>query len=124
MWELKSQERNMKLNQKSGATIAMTAAALIVSGTLATSAFAAGGTDGNCFGVNGFMGKGACTPAHNDCMGQNACTGTGFVMMSDTACAVAGGQFVGYADKVAAGPAAASGRSPISPDSNRQGSAP
>ena len=43
----------MKLNQKSGAKIAMTAAALLVTGTLATSVMAAGGTQGKCFGVNG-----------------------------------------------------------------------
>ncbi len=42
----------MKLNQKSGATIAMTAAALLVSSTIATSPLAADGTTGKCYNVN------------------------------------------------------------------------
>jgi hypothetical protein len=83
----------MKLHQKSGATIAMTAAALLVSGALATSAVAAGGTSGKCFGVNACKGKGACKTAQNDCKGQNACKGKGFVVMTDTECAEAGGDF-------------------------------
>jgi len=83
----------MKLNQKSGAKIAMTAAALIVSGTLATSAFAAGGTEGKCFGVNGCKGQGACKTAQNDCKGMNACKGHGFIVMTDTECAEKGGDF-------------------------------
>jgi hypothetical protein len=85
----------MKLNQKSGATIAMTAAALIVSGTLATSAFAAGGTEGHCVGANACKGQGACKTAQNDCKGQNACKGKGFVVMTETECAEAGGEFEG-----------------------------
>lgn len=85
----------MKLNQKSGAKIAMTAAALIVSGTLATSAFAAGGNEGKCMGVNACKGQGACKTAQNDCKGQNACKGKGFLVMTDTACAEAGGEFEG-----------------------------
>ncbi|HUU25291.1 MAG TPA: hypothetical protein VMW68_06965 [Methyloceanibacter sp.] len=85
----------MKLNQKSGAKIAMTAAALIFSGTLATSAFAAGGTEGKCFGVNGCKGQGACKTAQNDCKGHNACQGKGFIVMTDTECAEKSGTFEG-----------------------------
>jgi hypothetical protein len=83
----------MKLNKKSGATIAMTAAAMIVSGTLATSAVAAGGTEGKCFGVNGCKGQGACKTAQNDCKGMNACKGHGFLVMTDTECSEKGGEF-------------------------------
>jgi len=83
----------MKLNQKSGATIAMTAAALFVSGTIATSAMAAGGTTGKCYGVNACKGQSACKTAQSDCKGHNACKGTGFVVMTDTECAEKGGKF-------------------------------
>jgi len=83
----------MKLTQKSGATIAMTAAALLFSGTLATSAMAADGTQGKCFGVNACKGHGACKTAQNDCKGHNACKGKGFVAMTDTECAEKGGEF-------------------------------
>jgi len=83
----------MKLSKKSGAKIAMTAAALIVSGTLATSAMAAGGTQGKCFGVNGCKGQGACKTAQNDCKGHNACTGKGWLPMTDTECSEKSGTF-------------------------------
>jgi hypothetical protein len=83
----------MKLNRKSGAKIALTAAALLVTGTLATSVMAAGGTEGKCFGVNGCKGKGACKTAQNDCKGHNACKGKGWVAMTDTDCAEASGIF-------------------------------
>lgn len=85
----------MKLNQKSGAKIAMTAAAVLFSGALATSAFAAGGNTGKCFGVNGCKGKSACKTAQSDCKGHNACKGKGFIVMTDTECAKKGGQFEG-----------------------------
>jgi len=83
----------MKLNNKSGATMAMTAAALLISGTIATSAFAAGGKTGKCYGVNGCKGQSACKTAQNDCKGHNACKGKGFVVMTDTECAEKGGDF-------------------------------
>ena len=83
----------MKLNQKSGAKIAMTAAALFVTGTLATSVMAAGGTQGKCFGVDGCKGQGACKTAQNGCKGHNACKGKGWVAMTDTECAEASGTF-------------------------------
>jgi len=83
----------MKLNQKSGATIAMTATALLVSGTIATSALAADGTMGKCYNVNDCKGTGACKTAQNDCKGHNACKGKGWVSMTDTECAEKGGEF-------------------------------
>jgi uncharacterized membrane protein len=83
----------MKLSKKSGAKIAMTAAALVVSGTLATSAMAAGGTEGKCFGVNECKGHGDCKTAQNDCKNMNACKGQGFLSMTDTECAEKGGDF-------------------------------
>ena len=83
----------MKMTQKTGTSIALTAAALLVSGTLATSAFAEGGNTGKCFGVNGCKGQSACKTASSACKGHNACKGKGFVVMTDTECAEKGGKF-------------------------------
>jgi hypothetical protein len=86
----------MKLTQKSGARLAMTAAALVVAGTaLIGSAFAAEGIPGRCFGVNGCAGKGACKSAKNDCKGQNACKGQGWEKVSSAKeCTDKGGKVV------------------------------
>ena len=82
----------MRLNRKSGANIAMTAAALLVSGVLISSV-AAVEYKGRCFGVNGCAGKGACKSAKNDCKGKNACKGQGWVEMLQDDCKTQGGQF-------------------------------
>ncbi|MGB6968348.1 MAG: hypothetical protein WBD76_03720, partial [Methyloceanibacter sp.] len=65
----------MKLTQKSGASIAMTAAALIISGAAMGATANADTFKGRCFGVNGCAGKGNCKTAKNDCKGKNACKG-------------------------------------------------
>ena len=83
----------MKLNKKSGAKIAMTAAALIVSGTALVATAYADPIPGRCFGVNGCAGKGACKSTKNDCKGKNACKGKGWLEMLNTECADQGGQF-------------------------------
>jgi hypothetical protein len=83
----------MKLNAKAGATIAATAAALLVSGTLATTAVAA--EKGKCFGINACKGKSACKTAQNACQGHNACKGQGFLVMTEEKCARKGGNFQG-----------------------------
>jgi hypothetical protein len=88
-----SQERKMKLTQKSGATIAMTAAALIISGATLIAAASADTVKGQCFGVNGCKGQGACKSAKNDCKGKNACKGQGFLSMSEEDCNGQNGQF-------------------------------
>ena len=67
----------MTLNKKSGAKIAMTAAALVVSGTALIATAYAEAVPGRCFGVNGCAGKGACKTTKNDCKGKNACKGQG-----------------------------------------------
>jgi hypothetical protein len=82
----------MKLNQKSGTKIAMTAAALLISGALTGNAMAAGGT-GKCVGANACKGQSGCKTAQNDCKGQNACKGKGWVSMTEAECSEAGGQF-------------------------------
>src|SRR5712664_1552175 len=72
----------MKLDSKSGATLAAAAATLFLAGaavtTVSTSANAA---NGQCF-------------AANACKGLNACKGQGFSAMSDKKCAAVGGKFV------------------------------
>ena len=83
----------MKLNQKSGAKIAMTAAALVVSSTALIATAFADPVPGRCFGVNGCAGKGACKTANNDCKGHNKCKGQGWVQMLQDECKNAGGQF-------------------------------
>ena len=65
----------MKLTKTSGASIAMTAAALIVSGAALIATANAETFKGRCFGVNGCAGKGACKTAANDCKGKNCLQG-------------------------------------------------
>ena len=82
----------MKLNKKSGTKIAVTAAALLFSGAVATSAMA-GGSQGKCFGVNSCKGTSACKTAKSECKGHNACKGQGFLAMTAEECAEKGGEF-------------------------------
>ena len=81
----------MKLTQKSGASIAMTAAALIISGAAMVATANADTFKGHCFGVNGCAGKGNCKTAKNDCKGKNACKGQGWIEMLNTECEGQGG---------------------------------
>ena len=79
----------MKLNSKSGATLAAAAATLFLAGsvvsTVSTSANAA---EGKC------MAGSACKGSANSCKGQNACKGQGFSATSEKACAAMGAKFV------------------------------
>jgi hypothetical protein len=79
----------MKLDSKSGATLAAAAATLFLAGaavsTLSSSA---------CFAANACKGQGACKSASNACKGLNACKGQGFSKMSDAQCTKVGGKFV------------------------------
>lgn len=81
----------MKLNKKSGAVLAASAAAFLMSGAAVTPASAA--KDGNvyCYGVTVCKGNSACKTSTNACKGQNACKGNGFVKMSAEACKAIGG---------------------------------
>jgi hypothetical protein len=83
----------MKLNRKSGAKIAMTAATLLVAGATLISAASAETVQGRCFGVNGCKGQGNCKSAKNDCKGKNACKGQGWQSMLQDDCSHAGGQW-------------------------------
>jgi uncharacterized membrane protein len=83
----------MKLTQKSGTTIAMTAAALVISGATLIAAASAADVEGRCFGVNSCKGQGACKSAKNDCKGHNACKGQGWLSMTEVNCNGVNGQF-------------------------------
>ena len=65
----------MKLNRKSGAKLAMTAAVLVVTGATLIGAAMGETVKGRCFGVNGCKGQGNCKSTKNDCKGKNACKG-------------------------------------------------
>ena len=76
----------MKLNEKSGARMAMTAAALIVTGAVLIGSASATEIKGRCFGVNSCKGQGECKSAVNDCKGKNACKGQGWLGMLQQDC--------------------------------------
>jgi hypothetical protein len=79
----------MKLNVKSGATLAAAAALLVVSATVpVTPAWAA---KVKCFGVNACKGKSACKTSGSSCAGQNACKGKGYLLMGKSSCLAKGG---------------------------------
>jgi hypothetical protein len=72
----------MKLNSKSGATLAAAAATLFLAGAVVSTGSSP---------ANAAMGK--CM-AGNACKGLNACKGTGFSMASEAHCKAQGGAFV------------------------------
>jgi hypothetical protein len=85
----------MKLDSKSGATLAAAAATLFLAGaavsTVSTTAYAAGG---KCMAGNACKGQSACKGGPNSCKGLNACKGTGFSMASEKQCTAMGAKFV------------------------------
>ena len=88
----------MKLNSKSGATLAAAAASLFLAGAVAagvaTSISPAQAAGVKCVGGNACKGQSACKGASNSCKGLNACKGNGFSMMSEAQCKAKGGAFV------------------------------
>lgn len=83
----------MKLSKKSGASIAMTVAALVIGGATLIGAANAETVEGRCFGVNGCKDQGACKSAYNDCKGHNGCKGKGWLSMTEEECTDQGGQY-------------------------------
>jgi len=82
----------MKMDSKSGATLAAAAATLFLAGTfVSTAPIPADAAQGKCMGVNACKGQSACKSASNACKGMNACKSNGFVMMSEAACKAKGG---------------------------------
>ena len=84
----------MKLNSKSGATLAAAAATLFLAGSVATVSTSANAAAVKCVGTNACKGQSACKGGANACKGQNACKGTGFSMASEKACGAMGAKFV------------------------------
>ena len=85
----------MKLNSKSGATLAAAAATLFLAGTMvSTVSTTANAAAGKCMAGNACKGQSACKGSANSCKGQNACKGQGFSATSETACAAMGAKDV------------------------------
>lgn len=72
-----------------GATIALTAAALLAIAPVSSNAAEAG----KCMGVNSCKGHSDCKTATSSCKGLNSCKGKGFLEMTKSECAEAGGTF-------------------------------
>ena len=85
----------MKLNSKSGATLAAAAATLFLAGAVvSTGSSPANAAQGKCMAGNACKGQSACKGGANSCKGLNACKGTGFSMTSAAQCDAMGGAFV------------------------------
>jgi hypothetical protein len=85
----------MKLDSKSGATLAAAAATLFLAGAVvATGSAPANAAGGKCMAANACKGQSACKGGANACKGLNACKNQGFSQMSEKQCAGAGGKFV------------------------------
>jgi hypothetical protein len=85
----------MKLDLKSGATLAAAAATLFLAGTVvSTTSAPANAAQGKCMAANACKGQSACKSAANACKGLNACKGQGFAMASEAQCKSKGGAYV------------------------------
>jgi hypothetical protein len=85
----------MKLDSKSGATLAAAAATLFLAGaTVSAISTPAHAAVGKCMAGNSCKGKSACKGGANSCKGLNACKGTGFSMSSEAACNAMGAKYV------------------------------
>ena len=85
----------MKLNSKSGATLAAAAATLfLASSVVSTVSTPANAAQGKCMAGNACKGQSACKGAANSCKGLNACKGTGFSLTSEAKCTSMGAKFV------------------------------
>lgn len=84
----------MKLDSKSGATLAAAAATLFLAGAVVSVSTPADAAQGKCMAANACKGQSACKGASNSCKGMNACKGQGFSMASEAACKAKGGAFV------------------------------
>ena len=85
----------MKLNSKSGATLAAAAATLFLAGAVvSTGSSPANAAMGKCMAGNACKGQSACKGAANSCKGQNSCKTTGFSLTSEKQCANIGGKYV------------------------------
>ena len=85
----------MKLNSKSGATLAAAAATLFLAGSVvSTVSTPANAAQGKCMAGNACKGQSACKGAGNACKGQNACKCQGFSAMTKEKCDAAKGKYM------------------------------
>jgi hypothetical protein len=85
----------MKLNSKSGATLAAAAATLFLAGAVvSTGSTSANAAAGKCMAGNACKGQSACKGGSSACKGLNACKGQGFSQTSEKACNAMGAKFV------------------------------
>jgi hypothetical protein len=88
-----TEEIVMKLNSKSGATLAAAAATLFLAGATMSSTTTYAADEGHCVGANACKGQSACKGGNHACKGQNACKGQGFSEMTKADCTAAKGKF-------------------------------
>jgi len=81
----------MKMVSRSGTSMALAAATLFVTGTIAVTTDAEASKKVACYGVNSCKGHGACKSSANACKGQNSCKGMGLTMLSKSKCMAKGG---------------------------------
>ena len=85
----------MKLNSKSGATLAAAAATLFLAGSVvSTVSTPANAAQGKCMAGNACKGQSACKGAANNCKGQNSCKGQGFSALTKEKCDAAKGKYM------------------------------
>ena len=83
----------MKLNSKSGATLAAAAATLFLAGAVSTVSTPADAAQGKCMAANACKGQSACKGGASACKGLNACKGQGWTETSDVvSCNAQGGK--------------------------------
>ena len=87
-----NQSKRSVMKVLSGATLAVAAAQLFVTGS--TPAAAADGNEAkiHCTAVNACKGKSECSSTTNSCKGQNECKGQGWISMSEKQCLAKGGK--------------------------------
>lgn len=73
--------------------MALTAAALVSSASVMTTAQAADMDKGECHGINSCKGQSACATAEGSCAGTNSCKGKGWLPMDKKSCEEKGGKF-------------------------------
>ena len=83
----------MKLNSKSGATLAAAAATLFLAGAVVSTVSTPANAAGKCMAGNACKGQSACKGGANACKGLNACKGQGFSAMTKEKCDAAKGKY-------------------------------
>ena len=75
------------IRKMTGATLAATAAAMLLGGAVSLTTAPASADSVHCAGINACKGQSSCKSASNSCKGQNACKGQGFTEATKADCA-------------------------------------